>query len=442
MKILQRYIVKEHIVPFLLSLLVVTFVLLIDRVIDMLDLIIEKHLDAGTIFQLFGYSLPYMLALSIPMAVLVATILAFGRMTVDRETIAMKSSGINIYRLLLPLFLVAFALTGVMIYFNHYFLPNTNHKLKNLSAKIAYYRPMTIIQPNEFTTLMDYTVYVRENNDNELRDVLIYDRSQTKLPRTILAESGKVVQMDRGNSLQIILHNGEMHERSQTEPGKYQIRKFEDFTVNIRDLALNLDFGESAYRSDREMTYDQLVAAIDEKKLELQKKQAEVENLQGRMESNADLEQNYENSVENRRLGVMEKMASDQRMEIYENLRSLQVEYHKKFALSFAIVIFIMVGVPLGLMTKTSGIGMAFSVSSIIFLIYYVALTGGEHLADSGMLNPFLSMWITNIVFFVIGIILIWASMHEKHLINLSLLSWKLTHMKAKKEEAPDEIIH
>ncbi|MFO8144533.1 MAG: LptF/LptG family permease [Candidatus Syntrophosphaera sp.] len=442
MKILQRYIVREHIVPFLLSLLVVTFVLLIDRVIDMLDLIIEKRLDVGTIFQLFGYSLPYMLALSIPMAVLVATILAFGRMAVDRETIAMKSSGINIYRLLLPLFLVALILTGLMVYFNHYFLPNTNHKLKNLSAKIAYYRPMTIIKPNEFTTLMDYTVYVKENNDNELRDVLIYDRSQTRLPRTILAESGEVVQMDRGNSLQIILHNGEMHERNETEPGKYQIRKFEDFTVNIRNLAINVDFGESAYRSDREMTYDQLVETIKEKKLELQQKQTEVNNLQNRVETLAGKEQTYESSVETRRLGVMRKMAADQRTEIYENLRSLQVEYHKKFALSFAIVIFVMIGVPLGLMTRTSGIGMAFSVSSIIFLIYYVALTGGEHLADSGIVNPFLSMWITNMVFFVIGIVLIMASMREKQLINLNLLSWKLTHMKSKKEEAPDEIIH
>lgn len=182
MKILSRYILREHIAPFFLSLLVVTFVLLIDRVIDLLDLIIEKKLDANTVLQLFGLSLPYMIALSIPMAVLVATILAFGRMTVDRETIAMKSSGINLYRMLGPLIVTTLLLTGVMAWFNHYFLPNANHKLKNLTVKIAYYRPMTIIKPNEFTTLTNYTIYVRENLNNELRDVLIYDRSQTKLP--------------------------------------------------------------------------------------------------------------------------------------------------------------------------------------------------------------------------------------------------------------------
>jgi lipopolysaccharide export system permease protein len=441
-KILQRYIVKEHIVPFLLSLFVVTFVLLIDRVLDLLNLIIEKHLDFGTVLNLFSLSLPYMLALSIPMAVLVATILAFGRMTVDRETIAMKSSGINIYRLLLPLLIAAVLLTGLMVWFNHFFLPNTNHKLKNLTVKIAYYRPMTIIKPNEFTTFMDYTVFTKRNVNNELQDVLIYDRSQTKLPRIILAQKGEVEQMDNGNSLQIILHNGELHERNDKEPGKYQIRQFKTFKVNIRNLAMTMDFNESAYRSDREMTYKQLVSSMDERKKELWDKYAEMENLKKRLKSLPGTSGDYAAQVEQRRLGVMLKMAEDQYRENYDKLRSLQVEYHKKFALSFAIIIFILIGIPLGLMTRTSGIGTAFSVSSVIFLIYYVALTGGEQLADKGIISPFLSMWGTNIIFFVLALILIYSSIREKSLINLNLLSWRLSHLKLKKEAVPDELIH
>ncbi|HOZ01034.1 MAG TPA: LptF/LptG family permease [Candidatus Syntrophosphaera sp.] len=442
MKILSRYILREHFVPFLLSLLVVTFVLLIDRVIDLLNMIIEKKLDVGTILQLFGLSLPYMLALSIPMAVLVATILAFGRMTVDHETIAMKSSGINIYRMLSPLLFVALLLTGVMVYFNHYFLPDTNHKLKNLTVKIAYYKPMTIIKPNEFTTLMDYTVFAKDNVNNELREVLIYDRSQTKLPRTILARRGEVIQMDKGNSLRIVLHDGEMHERNEKEPGKYQIRRFQNFIVNIRNLGMDFDFGESDFRSDREMTYDQLVAAIKDKQTEISGNLRERENLRKRLASLPEAASDYAASVENRRLGIMLKMADDKGTELVDDLRSLQVEYHKKFALSFAIIIFVLIGIPLGLMTRTSGIGMAFSVSSVIFLIYYVALTGGEQLADRGLLNPFLSMWLTNIVFLILGVVLIYLSMREKQLVNLNLITWRLSHRQSKSEETPDEIIH
>ncbi len=152
--------------------------------------------------------------------------------------------------------------------------------------------------------------------------------------------------------------------------------------------------------------------------------------------------QDYATSVEQRRLGIMQTMASDQEKQLVENLRSLQVEYHKKFALSFAIIIFVLLGIPLGLMTRTSGIGMAFSVSSVIFLIYYVALTGGEELADRALMSPFLSMWLTNIVFIILGAGLIYLSVHEKQLINLNLLSWRLAHRKTKLTDAPDELIH
>jgi lipopolysaccharide export system permease protein len=126
MKILKKYILKEHFSPFLISLLVVTFVLLIDRIMDLMNMIIEKQLPYQIVLEIFSLSLPYMLALSIPMAVLVATILAFGRMSVDREIIAIKSSGVNVYAMLGPLIITAVMLTGLMVYFNHWFLPDTN----------------------------------------------------------------------------------------------------------------------------------------------------------------------------------------------------------------------------------------------------------------------------------------------------------------------------
>jgi lipopolysaccharide export system permease protein len=442
MKILSRYILKEHISPFLISLLVVTFVLLIDRIMDLLNMIIEKKLAASVIVNLFLLSLPYMLALAIPMAVLVATILAFGRLTVDRETIGMKSCGINIYSMIKPLVVTAVILTGLMVYFNHWFLPNTNHKLKNLMVKVAYFRPMTIIKPGEFTTVMDYTVFVKENSGEVLKDVLIYDRSETTLPRTILAESGKVMQMDNGNSLRLFLYKGEMHERNAKEQGKYQVRRFDEFILNIRNLATNLDVAESGYRSDREMTYKQLHVAMQDKQREIDDKQKEIASLDERIAALGPETGDYARSVEFRRLTIMRTQADDRVGELNENMRSLKVEFHKKFALSFAVIIFILIGIPLGLMTRSSGIGMAFSMSAVIFLVYYVALTGGEQLADKGLMSPFLSMWISNIAFLGIGILLIYASIREKQIVNLKLLGWKLTHWKQRKQAAPDELLH
>jgi lipopolysaccharide export system permease protein len=441
-KILERYILKEHVSPFFISLLVVTMVLLIDRVIDLLDLIIEKKLPASIVVELFGLSLPYMLALSIPMAVLVATILAFGRMTVDRETIAMKSSGINVYSMVRPLVAVAILLTGLMVYFNHWFLPQTNHKLKNLMVKIAYYKPMTIIKPGEFTHVTDYTVYVKENENDELRDLLIYDRSMSTFPRLIRAETGSVKQMDGGNTLQLTLFNGEMHERSERDPSKYSLRRFDTYLVNIRDLGYEMDMGESSYRSDREMTYNQLVDELKEKKQELDIVEKEYVSLTERFERLGGPSGDPRKDLEYRRIGMMRKMTQDRLSEIKHDYNALQVEYHKKFSLSFAIIIFVLIGIPLGLMTRSSGIGMAFSVSSIIFLIYYIALNAGENLADKGYMNPFLSMWLSNIVFLLLALALIWASIKEKQLINLNLLAWKIKNFRRRKVNAPDELLH
>ncbi len=442
MKILKRYILKEHIAPFFIALMVVTFVLLSDRIIDLLNLIIEKKLPWQTVFEVFGLSLPYMLALSIPMAVLVATILAFGRMSVDREIVAIKSSGINVYSLIGPLVIAAVLLTGLMVYFNHWFLPDTNHKLKNLMLKIAYYKPMTIIKEKDFTNFMDYTIYAGETTDSLLTDVLIYDRSQSHFPRTIFAKSGNVIQKDNGNSLQIILNEGEMHERHEKEVGKYQKTTFSRYIINVRNLGSNVEMFETGYRSDREMTYNQLITAIAEHKKELQTKKQEIEELNKRLDLLQKSPQTFARNMELRRLQAMQKMASDRTDELKELINSLLVEYHKKFSLSFAIIIFILIGIPLGLMTRTSGIGMSFSVSSLIFLVYYITLNAGEQFADKGLMPPFLSMWLANIIFLILAVLLIIGSIKEKRLLDMPTLMWKIKHYRNRKAPVPDEIVH
>ena len=440
--VLKRYILREHITPFFLSLFVVTFVLIIDRLIDLLNTIIEKKLDFTTIMQVFGLSMPYMLALSIPMAVLVATILAFGRMTVDREAIAIKASGINIYRMTGPLLFVALLLTGMMVYFNHFTLPETNHKLKNLMMKIAYYKPMTIVKPGEFSNITDYTIYVKENLQTELRGIVIFDRSESRFPKTIYAQSGQIRQMDNGNSLQIILNNGEMHERDERVQGKYQVRIFKSFVLYVRNLGSNIDFVDTGYRSDREMTYKELQADLKGNQREMKQKVALIADYNRRLNISKLNPDSIRRVQETKRLNMIIKLENDRLNELHETVNSLMVEYNKKFALAFAIIIFVLIGIPLGLMTRSSGIGMAFSISSLIFLIYYVALNGGEQLADKGLMSPFLSMWISNFIFMIIAILLIIGSIYEKRLVDLHAITWKLSHKRRKKSPLPDEVLH
>ena len=119
MKILERYILRENTKPFLVSLLVLTFVFLLDKLIELLNLIIDKRLDISAIISVFSLSLPFMLALTVPMAVLVATIMSFGRLSVDNELVAFKSCGINIYTLMRSTVIAALILSVAMVYFNN-----------------------------------------------------------------------------------------------------------------------------------------------------------------------------------------------------------------------------------------------------------------------------------------------------------------------------------
>ena len=104
-------------------------------------------------------------------------------------------------------------------------------------------------------------------------------------------------------------------------------------------------------------------------------------------------------------------------------INEYEVEYHKKFAIAFACLIFVLIGIPVGIMTKTSSIGTSFTVSSIVFLFYYSSLVAGEEFADRGFMSPFLSMWMANIVFGVLGIFLVYLSMKEERTIPVNNVS-------------------
>lgn len=421
MKILERYILRENFKPFIVSLIVTTFVMLLDKIIDLLNLIIDKHLDFITVASIFGLSLPFMLALTVPMAILLASIMSFGRLSVDNELIACKACGINIYSLMRPTVIAAILLSIFMVYFNNEILPDTNHQLKNLMIKVNYRRPVTAIEPGTFTVMKNYTIYAKERREDELLDIVIYNREKTKFPQTIFAKRGTVQLSNGGNSLTATLYNGQMHDRDETDPDKYQMSKFKRFTLNLPDLGYKINEEGSDYRGDRELSSAAMQEIIDKTRLDIAATESEIDGIRAEISrlspdsltsktAQRDLKKNY-----NRLTLKYDKIKA-----LKGDIRKYAVEIHKKYAIAFACLIFVLVGAPIGMMTRTSGVGMAFSVSSFVFLIYYGTLTLGEELADKGIISPFLAMWISNIIFGVIGIYLIIISVKEMKFINLT----------------------
>lgn len=423
MKILERYILRENIKPFLISLLVLTFVFLLDKLIDLLNLIIEKRLDIPAIISVFSLSMPFILALSVPMAVLVATIMSFGRLSIDNELVAFKSCGINIYKLMRSTVIAAFVLSLFMVYFNNVILPETNHKLKNLLIRLHYRRPVSNVTPGVFTTIKNYSIYAADIQDDELIGLTIYNRSDGNFPQTITAERGLIELSDGGNNFRAILSNGQVHERDQRDPNRYTLQQFSRLVIHLPDLGYQMNIEDSDHRGDREMSSRQMREINEERFQEIRETREQIRRLEQRNLTLA--EQNHISHVEREieRNSNIIAMSQNKIQDLETRIRQYQVEIHKKYAIAFACLIFVILGVPIGMMIRSSGVGVAFTVSAIIFIFYYISLVMGEQLGDSGHLAPWLSMWAPNIIFGSIGLYLVISSTKDMKTINW--LRWK-----------------
>ncbi|MDD3051038.1 MAG: LptF/LptG family permease [Candidatus Cloacimonetes bacterium] len=436
MKILEKYILKENFSPFILSLFIITFLILMNRIIELLNLIIEKQLDIAMIVSIFSLSLPYMLALSVPMAVLVASILSFGRLSVDNELIAFKSCGINIFTLMKPTIIVALLLSIGMIHFNNVILPETNHNLKKLMIKAHYRRPLTDLKTGVFNVVKNITIFLKENDGNLMKGILIYNREEKKFPDTITAEKGEIVLENGGNSLKLTLFNGEMHERDKKDPKLYTMRKFKKFVMNRPDLGYSINEADSEYRSDREMSSAEMKKQIEETQKTITGLDEETNRLTAILsEINADSlrAEREQNTI--KRFNNNISINQNKIIEAKRKILAYEVEIQKKYAIAFACLVFVLIGAPVGMMTRTSSVGMAFTVSSLVFMIYYSALIGGEELADIGIVSPFWAMWISNVLFALVGIYLIILSIKETRIFDIQLFLKNLLKIFSKKQK-------
>ncbi len=399
---------------------------MMDHLIDLLELIIEKNLGAVTVVKIFGLSLPFLMALSVPASVLTASIMSFGRLSTDNEIVAFKSCGINIFSLLKPTVAASLILSFFMVYFNNEILPSANHKLKNLLLQANYRKPITALKQGQFTKIDRFTVYVSENTGEELKGIVIYEHDKSVFPEMITAEHGNIDLYNGGNSLQATLYNGEMYNRDEKDNAKFEIRKFKKFVLNRPDLGFDTQKVNSNYHSDRELSSKELWSRIEKEKKYISEKKERIKKVENKI---ADLKAdslafNYKSNL-NKQIKLID--VANANIKIHqEDIMRYKVEIHKKYAIAFACFLFVLIGAPVGMMTRTSGIGMAVSVSSFVFLLYYLMLIGGEELADRGIVSPFLAMWIANILIAFSGVYLVIRSMKEDKVIDLGKIFLKI----------------
>ncbi len=442
MKLLNRYILREHIGPFLFAFFAITFLLIIDYVPRAIDHVIDKNLSIWVAVELIALNLAWMLALSIPMAMLVATLMAFGRMSSDFEIIAMKASGINFIRVLLPLMLLGTIVMAGMVTFNDRILPDLNKRARELWGDIASMRPTLVFRSGLFVTeIPGYLILIDEvdHATSRVTGVRITDIANPERPRIIVADSGNLATIGGGVSTQFDLYDGEVHTLDLAQPDNYRMVKFGHQVVTITGTGSQLDRSDHEYRSDREMTIAMLeenVATAEEGTPATIQSMKEAVERKSRYWLSDTLVYNLADSTTDSLAyfavradaTALLKTAERATQQLAAQTRTadkFRVELYKKYAIPAASLIFLMIGAPLGILTRRGGMGVAIGISILVFILYWAFLIGGEDLADRGVVRPFWAMWSANVLLGSFGIYLIIKVLTERPVFEMLRRWWR-----------------
>lgn len=359
MKILRKYIIKEIIVMFLFSLVIFTFTLVVGNILRLAELVINKGVDIRLVGKLFLYLIPFLLSYTIPMSILTSTLLVFGRLSGDNEIVAIRSSGINIYRLSFPLVVIGLLLSLLSIVLNNDVIPNMHFESRKIIKNIGIKTPAAYLEPGTFIkTFKGYIIFIHEIGGNKLKGVRIYQPQNEHSTRTIIAERGEFITLDNQNAVKLKLINGTSDEPNPKNPVNF-------YKLNFKTYYLTLSVDESIASSG--------YTEKKSKEMNFQEIKNEIKKL-GRY---------------------------------HVDTPNLITEFHRKISISFASLIFIIIGMPLGIFTRRGEKTVQFAIALGVIVIYYLLMALSIALSLKGIWGPGFWMYLPNIIIGATGIILL-----------------------------------
>ncbi|MFC2157161.1 LPS export ABC transporter permease LptF [Acidobacteriota bacterium] len=381
-KLIDRYILKEIIPPFLLGLAAYTFIMLLNQIILSAEMFITRGVAFSSVLKLFVYLLPSIFAFTIPMSVLLGILAGFSRMSSDSEIMAMKTLGVSYLRLLRPLLVFAFfgwLVTSALMLF---ITPWSNYSWVQTLNQEVIKKVQLNIQPRTFNESVPHMVlYIQDiTSEKEWRNIFVYIAKPNEDPRMIMAKGAKMNLFPDVHKAFLSLFEGTVHSYSPAEPENYSVTTFNSMDEEIDVESL---FDSSPTRkSVREKDIKEILAGIQELDQELVVIPPEQRNL-------------------------------PEFQERTRSQRSHQVEIHKRLSVPLSCFIFVFLGLPLGGSTRKGGRTSGFTISIILIILYYILITAGEQMAINGSIRPWLGMWTPNIVFALLGFFLFIKSLQE-----------------------------
>jgi lipopolysaccharide export system permease protein len=459
MRLLSRHLLRELAAPFLFSLGALTSMLLLNQVSKRFGDLVGKGLPGDVIVEVLLLSLPFIVALTLPMAVLVAVLYGFSHLAADNEITAMRASGVSVAQMLGPVFITAVAVTVFNFLFIDQVLPRSNARLRNLTVDIGRKKPTFALREQAINEMLPTQYLLRasriEPGTGRLRDVAIYDLTLPTTRRVIYADSGVMAFETGDRDLRVHLFNGLVHEFRAEEPGVLRMTAFDQNVVRARDVSNSLErSGFQFERGDREMSTCEMIdrAAFSRASAErstLLREGYTRNDLRAALRLAADPEPEpgkvifqahcgawrrverflgryiFPESAEAQSPGVPRPAllpagpsgqvvlteittVTTERDRARSEMRSanaFMVEVHKKLTISVSCLNFVIIGIALALRFPRGGMGVVLGGSILIFGVFYVCLTAGEQLADRNYLTPALAMWLPNILIGIAGLV-------------------------------------
>ncbi len=467
MRILNKYILKSFLTPFLATFFIILFVLIMQGLWLQFDKIAGKGIDIFIILKFLGYMALMVVPTALPIAILLSSIMALGDLSENYEFAAVKSAGISLQRFIRPLVMLMLVLSFLNFLFLNYIFPYASLKSKNLIYNMKMKEPGLALVPGTFNTeIPGYSIKFDEKygkDENLLRNILIYQIEPNRQNKVdITAEKGKIVSEEGSRYLTLILENGHYYEDMLHSKASIQDKKkvpfsktnFDEYKVNIDISTIgNFDPDELKYKTGKEMlSLSQLNYYSDS--LETPYEQY-IENRATRMLlslrgrklvkdtlPDSKMEPNILDNFNDRDKEVVMNYAMTLikgNLENIENYKSAivvkqkiingyETEYHKRIAFSLACLVLFFIGTPLGSIIRKGGFGLPMIMAIVIFVIYFFISILGKNMAESNTISPFLGGWLATFVLLPFGILLMIRATRDKGIFNVDAFLQPITN--------------
>lgn len=435
-----------------------------------IDDLMGKGLEISIIIELIFYVSASLLPLALPLAMLLSSIMTIGNLAEKNELTALKASGLSLYRILRPLIIVCLLISAFTFYFANFVIPVANYKWRSLIYDIQETKIAMLLSPGAYSNQIDnYTIKVKEVKNNVFHDITIHDMSNPDIVKTVKAERGEMFKADTGSAIILNLQHGSAFEENDlkavlrkggnTDDEYFPQRRYDfesaAFKITIKGFNFQKN-DDDLFKNDYEMyNVFQLNEVVDsivkhkerintnfvkktkETSIYLQYKMMEMgmvdslplqkidsalispSILENKAITLASLDTNqlkvaYNNTMNSVRVNKDQLSSQTSFLNMFSrNLNSYYIEFHRKFALTVAIIILFFIGAPLGAIVRKGGFGAPVVIAALLFMIYFVLISVGDSLADQGVTSAAFGMWMPSFIMLPFAVVLMFSASHD-----------------------------